>query len=85
MTPRAPYTCEEVFQRLDAYLDRTLAPEELALVREHLEDCAACAGEYRFEEGVLEEVRTKLGRIRGPEGLMERISAALREPPGEGD
>lgn len=85
MTRPTPYTCEQVFARLDGYLDRALAADELERVLEHLETCAVCAGEYRFEEGVLDEVRAKLGRIRGPEGLMERIAAALREPGDPGD
>ncbi|HVF61363.1 MAG TPA: zf-HC2 domain-containing protein [Thermoanaerobaculia bacterium] len=71
------YTCDEVFRRLDLYLDRTLSPEELRLVQEHLETCAACAGEYRFEENVIAEVRRKVARIEAPAGLMERIAARL--------
>lgn len=75
-------TCEEVFRRLDDYLDRTLADDELARVREHLETCAACTSEYRFEEGVVSEVRRKVARIDVPPGLMERITGSLR-PAGE--
>lgn len=71
------YTCEDLFRRLDRFLDRALEPEEERLVREHLETCAACAGEYRFEETLLTEVRSKLSRIQAPSDLMERISAAL--------
>ncbi|MGH7340556.1 MAG: zf-HC2 domain-containing protein [Candidatus Rokuibacteriota bacterium] len=75
-------TCEEVFRRLDDYLDRTLSGDELARVREHLETCAVCTGEYRFEENLVAEVRRKVARIDLPPGLMERISARLR-PPGD--
>lgn len=71
------FTCEEVFARLDAFLDRELAPEELRLVEEHLETCAACASEHRFEYQVLDGVRSKLRRIAVPENLRAAILAEL--------
>jgi anti-sigma factor (TIGR02949 family) len=70
-------TCEEVFRRLDDFLDRALAGDELRLVREHLETCAVCTAEYRFEESLVSEVRGKLERIELPSGLMERIASKL--------
>ena len=72
------FTCEEVFARLDDYLDRELTPDEMRLVREHLATCALCASEYRFEAGVLEGIRDKLRRISVPSDLMARISARLQ-------
>lgn len=71
------YTCEEMFRRLDRYLDRTLSEDELAMVMAHLEECAVCASEYRFEESLVEEVRGKLRRLDLPSDLMSRISAGL--------
>lgn len=76
-------TCEETFRRLDDYLDRALSREELARVREHLETCAVCAGEYRFEENLVSEVRRKVARIDLPPGLAERLAARLRPDGGE--
>ena len=70
-------TCEEVFARLDDFLDRELAPEELRLVQQHLDTCAACAGEHRFESHVLSEIRAKLRRIAVPERLRAAIAAQL--------
>lgn len=77
MHPPDRFTCEEVFARLDDYLDRELDQEEIRLVREHLETCAACASEYKFEAGVLDGVREKLRRLAVPDGLMGRITAGL--------
>jgi anti-sigma factor (TIGR02949 family) len=77
MHPPDRFTCEEVFARLDDYLDRELTAEEMRLVREHLATCAACASEYRFEAGVLEGVREKLRRLAVPADLMARISARI--------
>ena len=71
------YTCEEMFRRLDDYLDRELGPVEMRRVREHLETCAACASEYAFTASMLDELKTKLRRIDVPEALMERIATRL--------
>lgn len=78
-------TCEEVFRRLDDYLDRTLSADELARVQEHLETCAVCAGEYRFEEGVVSEVRSKVARIEVPAGLVDRIASRLHPAGGDSE
>jgi anti-sigma factor (TIGR02949 family) len=77
MSPRDRYTCEEVFRRLDEYLDRELAPDEAARVRVHLETCAACASEYAFEESVLLTVKAKLRRVDIPPALRTRIERQL--------
>jgi len=78
------FTCEEAFRRLDDYLDRELGPEEMAMVREHLEICAGCASEFNFEASVLRGVRDKLRQIDLPDGLEARIAALLEaESSGE--
>lgn len=76
------YTCQETFRRLDDYLDRRLAPHEMQLVREHLEVCAVCASEFRFEADILTQVRDKLRRIAAPEDLVAKISRALAQAEG---
>jgi mycothiol system anti-sigma-R factor len=72
-------TCEEMFRRLDDYMDRELAADEAAMVREHLETCAVCAAEYAFESSMLRSVRAKLAHIAAPSDLMRKISARLAE------
>jgi mycothiol system anti-sigma-R factor len=64
---------------MDDFLDRELATGEVALVRAHLETCAACASEYSFEESVLITVREKLRRIAVPSELRERIALRIAE------
>ena len=67
---------------MDEFLDRELAPHEAALVREHLESCAACASEYGFEESLLLTVKSKLRRVAIPPELRARVEASLsRDPP----
>ena len=80
-------TCEELFRKLDDFLDREISPRDAVLVREHLETCAVCAGEYAFEESVLRNVRRKLSRIAAPPDLLKKISAriaATRKPSAQG-
>jgi anti-sigma factor (TIGR02949 family) len=83
MTPDR-LTCEQMFRKLDDYLDRELSAEEADLVRAHLAECEVCAAEYQFERTILDEVRAKLRRIALPEGLRERLLARLRSG-GEGE
>jgi anti-sigma factor (TIGR02949 family) len=79
VSPLNRYTCEEVFRRIDEFLDRELRPGEIGLVRAHLETCAACASEYAFEESVLIGVREKLRRVAVPSELHDRIALRLAE------
>lgn len=71
------YTCAQIFQRLDDYLDRELSPAEIARVEEHLQACAVCAAEFAFEDEVLRQVRRKLRQLAVPEDLVARILAQL--------
>ncbi|MFN0152222.1 MAG: anti-sigma factor family protein [bacterium] len=77
-------TCDDVFARLDDFLDRQLSAAEMDAVRIHLERCAECANEYAFEGRVLEDLRAKLRRVRVPERLSEAITNRLtKEIPDE--
>ena len=71
------YDCGEAFARLDDYLDRELGPEELQRVREHLEVCATCAEEFRFEARVLEVLKARISNLHAPASLRERIEQAV--------
>lgn len=78
--PTKQFTCEDVFRRLDDFLDRELTPAEMMLVQAHLDSCAQCASEHRFERRVLDDVRAKLGRIKAPHGLLQRVRQVLEDP-----
>ncbi len=79
MGPVDRYTCEEVFGRLDEYLDRRLEPDELRRVREHLDTCAVCASEYKFEGSLLTELRGKIRRLSVPPDLLGKIGRAIAD------
>ena len=83
MTEHRHLTCEEVFRRLDDYLDRELDPGEVPQVEQHLAECEMCAREYRFEASVLEGIRKRVRRIQLPPDLMGRLSRRLSTAAGD--
>jgi anti-sigma factor (TIGR02949 family) len=72
------YSCLETVRRLDDYLDRELTITEQREVERHLETCDRCLGRFRFEAGVLDELKSKLRRVKTPETLASRLRRALR-------
>ena len=58
--------CEAILRQLDDYVDRALSPSEMRMVERHIEACLRCAGRYRFELSLLQELRTRLRRIGVP-------------------
>lgn len=84
MRPPDRFTCEDMFRRLDDFLDRSLSPEEEARIQEHLELCESCAREYQFEESLLSGLRRKLRSTEAPEGLKQRISSLLERTEKKG-
>lgn len=84
MTPVNRLTCEEIFRRLDDYLDRELSAEEMRLVREHLDTCAQCAREHAFDRRMLDDVREKMRRIGAPADLKSRIAGAIQRAVKDG-
>ena len=73
------YSCEQVFERINDYLDRELSAEEMALVRAHLDTCAQCTSEYDFEGTVLAELKAKLRRIDLPPAVRDKIAQVLKK------
>lgn len=71
------YTCEEALRRLEDFVDRELTPDEMRRVQAHLDTCAACTDQYRFEGRLLDGLREKIRRISLPDDLQERITRRL--------
>jgi len=71
-------TCLEVQDRLSAWLDDELAPEERTRLARHLESCAGC----RRELARLEALDQVLGSWSAPvpPGLPEKVRARLKPP-----
>jgi anti-sigma factor (TIGR02949 family) len=78
MSHLSPLSCKEAFDRLADYVDRELTAEEMERVRAHLDLCATCAREFRFEATVLEALKERLRRIAVPPDLVARVTATLQ-------
>lgn len=83
MSPVERFTCEDVFRRLDDYLDRELDEREMRLVREHLETCAVCASQDVFEGTMISDLRAKLKRIAAPKDLLSKIEERIARERGK--
>ena len=53
-------TCKGVEHQLQAYLDRSLTPDEVSMIEVHLGECEYCRERYHFEAQLRETVKTCL-------------------------
>ncbi len=78
-------SCAQVFARLDDWVDRELAPDDLVQIERHLEICAMCASEFRIEGQLLHTLRGTLRRIQMPDGMEARVWKKLQRELPEPD
>lgn len=71
------HSCVQVVRLLDDFVDRELAPHEIAQVERHLLHCEECAREVRLEASTLRSIRATVRRIRLPAGAEARVWRAL--------
>jgi anti-sigma factor RsiW len=73
--------CLEVKERLSAWLDGELVPEERGLIEAHLQGCAGC----RQEAAHLKALDSVLGELAAPvpPQLAEKVLARLQAQPGQ--
>ena len=79
MNQPSHFDCAQAFARLEDYLDRELAPDEIRHVEEHMALCEVCAREFQFEAGVLCALKEKLRRISAPPDLVARIRQTIQQ------
>lgn len=77
--PRGPVDCNELFDKLDLFLDRELPQRELDRLETHLAHCLPCTGRRDFEEQLRAVVRDRCADQAPPE-LVERIRDHLQLP-----
>ena len=70
-------TCEAILLQLDDYIDRELSPGDMHMIERHIEDCLRCADRYRFELSLVQEIRSRLRRVRLPGHLVAAIRLRL--------
>lgn len=72
-------SCTETRERLSAYVDGELPPDQAAEIAEHLTSCVACAREYEAVLKTVQTLREGLVRYQAPDVLRARVRAALRD------
>lgn len=70
-------TCFEVWCQLARYLDADLNPVEMYLVDEHLERCPGCRRKQRFEQSLLDGIRSRVAEVVSPPRLRARVRELL--------
>lgn len=77
-------TCEELVRELPDLLDREVTALREIELNQHLEDCARCLRKYRFERSLLDQIRARLTGAALPQGLVERVLAAIEQAAASG-
>jgi anti-sigma factor (TIGR02949 family) len=67
--------CSTVLDRIEAFVDEELAPDEAAAITQHLARCASCSREVNLAESVAVELRS-LPSLQAPEVLSRNVRAA---------
>lgn len=76
MGERRMIPCEEVLERLWAYVDGELTPERTAEIEEHLRMCERCFPEFDFRRAFRMFLRRQ-ARTPAPPGLRRRVFQEL--------
>ena len=71
--------CQELKDKLYAFLDQELAEADATAIRAHLDGCLGCDEEILFERRFLEHLRDCCTSDRAPSMLRQRIVIRLRE------
>jgi len=69
--------CSKTQEKLSAYIDGILAPDEKALVEEHLKSCQKCSAAFANIKKIIEHVKS-LEEVEPPFWLTHKIMARVR-------
>lgn len=75
--PKQELECQEVARAIWDYLDGRSDMIDLDLVEKHLDGCSPCLDHMGFERRLKEELSKIFCKHSDPEGLRERVKAAL--------
>ena len=75
--------CADAVHRLYHFLDGELTPDKRAEIQHHLDECNPCLEAFDFEAELKILIASKC-REQVPDGLRERIAAAIRHTHGTG-
>jgi anti-sigma factor RsiW len=71
-------TCDELRQKLDAFIDDSLAPDELAPVNEHFQACPSCSAEALSRLQIKRATRTAASRYAPSPAFRLRVEEAIQ-------
>jgi mycothiol system anti-sigma-R factor len=69
--------CRDCQRALNPFLDRELTDDDIAHVRQHLDDCRGCFHLYQFQESVRRLVRVRCQEQSAPDSLRTKIALRL--------
>ena len=70
--------CDTVMRQLWDYLDGELTPDLMDAIGDHLRVCARCQPHAGFEKSFLAALASARREHSDPDGVAERVRAALR-------
>jgi mycothiol system anti-sigma-R factor len=70
--------CREVLNRVYEYLDSEVTPDDVAKIRQHLDECGPCLQEYDLENHLKALVRRSCHES-APAGLRMRIMMQITQ------
>jgi anti-sigma factor (TIGR02949 family) len=70
--------CKGVELQLQAYLDRSLTPDEVSMIEVHLGECDYCRDRYHFEAQLRETVKTVCCGDPVPADLVDKVRLQIR-------
>ena len=71
--------CGEVLQRVYEFLDGEMTPNDVAKIREHLDECAPCLTEYDLDVALKALIRRSCGCEAAPDALRSKIMIRITE------
>ncbi|HSR11878.1 MAG TPA: zf-HC2 domain-containing protein [Thermodesulfobacteriota bacterium] len=70
--------CRDIREKLSAYREGMVSPEDQALIDEHLVHCGPCSTAL-YESDLLAETLKRIPEVEPPPGMKQRIMARIRE------
>ena len=70
--------CKQALRRLHLFLDRELAPGEVAEVKTHLDECLPCRERFSFSASIKRLVHDRVVHENCPEDVKARLRVVLR-------
>jgi mycothiol system anti-sigma-R factor len=70
--------CASVLEHVYEYIDQEMADDDLATVKEHLEECTPCLAEYGLEQTVKALVHRCCSET-APEDLRVKVLSKIRQ------